>query len=60
VSGGLFLAADGRADAFWDPATASDELDGLRRQTNGLATLSAGLGLVAVGTGAAAVATVVW
>lgn len=60
VSGGLFLAADGRADAFWDAGTDSAELDALRRQTNGLATMSAGLGLVAIGAGAAAVATVVW
>jgi hypothetical protein len=60
VSGGLFLAADGRADAFWDAGTDSAELDALRRQTNGLSTMSAGLGLVAIGAGAAAVATVVW
>jgi len=55
ASGGLYLAASGKAASFWDTTTPPAQLPELRRQTNTLQGLSLGAGIVAVGAGAGAV-----
>lgn len=60
ASGGLYWAASTQADQFWDPATASNQLDGLRQQTNTLAGLSLGVGALALGAGSASFFVGTW
>ena len=55
ASGGLYLAANGKAASFWNTNTPAAQLPDLRRQTNTLQGLSLGAGVVAVGAGAGAV-----
>ncbi len=60
VAGGLYLGARASSAQFWDPTTASAELDGLRTRTNALGWASTGLGVLAVGTGGAAIFAGTW
>jgi hypothetical protein len=55
VSGGMYLAAAGKAATFEDLGTPEAELEGLRRQTNALVVGSAVLGIGALGAAGAAV-----
>lgn len=56
----LYGMSNAQAKEFWDPATPTEELSRLQRQTNTTATVSLGLGLVAAGTGTAAVLSFTW
>lgn len=60
LAGGMYLGARASSRTFWDPATASSELEALRRRTNTLGAVAAGFGVVSVGTGGAAMIVGVW
>lgn len=60
TSAALYGMSSARAGEFWDPATPSEELSGLRSQTNALAYASLGVGVVAIGAGTAAVLSFAW
>ena len=60
ASASLYGMSNARVDAFWDPATADQDLDRLRGQANGMATASLCTAVVAVGAGTAAVLSFTW
>ncbi|MCB9777090.1 MAG: hypothetical protein H6742_00835 [Alphaproteobacteria bacterium] len=60
TSAALYGVSHAKSRAFWDPATADADLEGLRKQTNGAAYGAVGAGIVAVGAGAAALVTFTW
>ncbi|RME29156.1 MAG: hypothetical protein D6798_00745 [Deltaproteobacteria bacterium] len=60
ASASLYAMSAERNHEFWDPATADEDLQRLRSQTNTLAYASLATGVIAVGTGTAAVLSFTW
>jgi len=59
-AGALLALASHSADTYWDPATSTQDLDGLRRRTNGLVAASAAAGALGAGSCLVAFLSVRW